>query len=389
MSYKLNLLILVQSLEKGGRTKRILQEKRGYEAQGYQVTLAVMAPPPQWVKDSYSDSDQWQILTKRPKFDLLLIGALMRLILKQRIHILHAHCEASVLYGALAAKLTGRPLVATYHRSKLEYYRGNFKNRLFARLPSAVVAISTDRRQLIQQHLQVPAARTWLIHGAFEPQGDCSQTDKYSARTQLGLTATQPVVFSAGHLGEIKGHDISIQALSMIDPPDRPHLYIAGDGSPQEYARLQQLIHSLQLDNQVTLLGQVSNPMHWMIACDIFLQPSLEEGFGLVFVEAGCCSRPCIATAVGGIKDIIIDHETGLLVPPGSATAVKDALAQLLHNPEFSQELGHNAQRRVQQQFTLQQMINRHITLYESLLSPQQRSSAPATHRSRTQGTSD
>lgn len=127
-------------------------------------------------------------------------------------------------------------------------------------------------------------------------------------------------------------------------------LYIAGDGSEADFERLNLLIQQHRFQQQVTLLGQITNSMEWMQACDIFLQPSREEGFGLVFVEAGLCGKPTITTHVGGIPDII-NNETGYLVEPQQPAKIAKCISVLLNDPDKAMHLGDAAKRRINQHF--------------------------------------
>lgn len=211
--------------------------------------------------------------------------------------------------------------------------------------------------------LGIAADHIDLLHwGINFEQIQALETSELCRRT-LGLQGK--VVLSLGHLGPIKGHDDSIRAVAKLTAkyPDI-RLYIAGDGAIQDRQRLTTLIKELQLGEHVTLLGQISQALQWMKACDIFLQPSREEGFGLVFLEAGACEKPVIATHVGGIPDIIESGKTGILVAPEQPEEIATALDKLLGNPDIRSSYGKEACMRVTQHFNL----NDKITQLESIL---------------------
>ena len=281
---------------------------------GHQVTLVAFEAPPQWVLDQHTDSQNWIILNKKPgKFDFNLLLQLLKLIKHHKIDITHTHCEASALYAGIACKLKRTPIVGTYHRSELAHYQPSLKNKFYACLLDHCIAISHERKKRMVEQLGIANQKITIIHGGIELKDAPIIASKEALKETLGICGT--IIFSAGHLGPIKGHEDSIMALVELnhyfpDQAKEAKLYIAGDGSKPEYKHLNTLIRKHQLDGQVTLLGHTSNTISWMQACDIFLQPSREEGFGLVFLEAGLCSKPTIATQVGGIPDIIINNET-------------------------------------------------------------------------------
>ena len=364
------VLELVQSLEKGGRTKRILDTATGLDRFGWSVKLLSMAEPALWVRTGYKGGASWLSLRKRPVLDLPYIYRLVRVLRSEQVTLIHAHCDSSYFYGGIAAKLAGVPIVGTYHGSEPSYYAPTFRQRSFARLLTAAVAISSDRMQLMTTQLGVPGSRITLIHGGVDlvscqPIGpDLVQPLKQ----KLGMEGRK-VLLSVGHLGPIKGHDVTLAAMARIRErwPDAL-LVIAGDGSAADYQRLDNLVESLHLGHHVRLLGQAHNVPEWLNICEFFVQPSIEEGFGLVFVEAGACRKAVVATAVGGIKDIVVDGQTGLLVAPGDADALAAAMDSLLLSPERASALGAAGLQRIRASFPLERMVSKYDALFKSLL---------------------
>lgn len=361
---------LVQSLEKGGRTKRIVETAARLRHHGWRVKILSMTPVPAWVRDRFHADSDWLELNRRPKLDLAYVFRLARLIRQERISLIHAHCEASYLYGGLAGLLCQIPVVGTYHRSDLKYFAPSPKLRLFARLLTRSVAISNDRMELMQSQLNIAARRISLIHGGVDLRQfhvlSAEQTP--SLKQQLGLPGKK-LILSIGHLGPIKGHDVSLRALPHILERHPDLLWvIAGDGSEEDYARLHKLVRELKLEDNVRLLGQVHNVLDWLQACDLFVQPSLEEGFGLVFVEAGACGKAVVSTAVGGIKDIVLHEQTGLLVAPGDALALAQAVDSLLADPNRARAMGAAGWQRIHDCFTLESMGVKYDQLFTALL---------------------
>ena len=186
------------------------------------------------------------------------------------------------------------------------------------------------------------------------------------ARQQLTLPAEKLILLSIGHLGEIKGHQDTLHALAILNRSDIS-LYIAGSGSPQELRHLNTITEQLGLSQQVVFLGQIADATLWLDACDVFVQPSHEEAFGLVFIEAGARYRPVVATSVGGIKEIIQHEATGLLAAPAAPEQLAAHLDTLLASPALRQQYGEAAYRRVAQQFSLQAMLGRYLTIFNQL----------------------
>lgn len=265
--------------------------------------------------------------------------------------LLHAHCEGSALYLGLAGKTSRKRCIATVHRSELGFYEPRLKNRIFYKFVDAFIAVSHERRDQMLHGLGVGDRPISVVHWGVDVDSVVA-INQDEARTQLKVKGS-PSILSVGHLGPIKGHDDSIEAFSHVVRvyPDA-YLYIAGDGSEGDFKRLQKLIATHSLSHAVTLLGQVSDVAARFDACDIFLQPSREEAFGLVFIEAGIHGKPVVATRIGGIPEIVVDQETGLLVDIASPEALAEAIMRLCNDAELRNEMGLAGARRVSEHFT-------------------------------------
>lgn len=298
-----------------------------------------------------------------------MIRQLSSLVTKLSPDIIHSNCEKSYLLGGLVGRLRRIPVLGTYHRSNLEFYQPTFKYKFFASLLNQCVAISKQRNLLMQNRLEISPDKITLIHGGVDLSEVDIQQEKSAARVSLGFDPNQRLLLSLGHLGEIKGHDYTLAALVNVASrfPD-VHLHIGGDGQPEDYQRLRSLIQRYGLNDRVTLLGEVTNAFQLLAACDVFVQPSLEEAFGLVFTEAGAHGKPTVSTEVGGIPDIIISNQTGILVPPADSAAIAAAINKMLENPEWTAQLGKNARERIVANFSLDQMVDKYVGVYEGML---------------------
>ena len=358
-------------MEKGGRTKRIHEELQGLRERGHDVRLVVFAEPPEWIRRRYPDSDTWTVLAKREGGrDLALIPKLRSLIRAFRPHIIDAHCEGSALYAGLASRLTASKCVATVHRSEPAFYRRSWKTRLCYQFTDGLVAVSEANRHLMTTGIGLPREKIAVIRWGIDAEPQSSAPGQREAREQLDLP-DGAIALSLGHLGPIKGHEDSIRAIAQVrEQVPGIRLYIAGDGAPGDYTRIEGLIGELGLEERVTLVGQVANPLDWLAACDVFLLPSIEEAFGLVFLEAGLCGRPAIGTRIGGIPEIIRDGVTGYLVDPGDPEAISKRLLSILESPDAADRMGVAARKHVTGNFLLNDRIDELCAYLERIAQP-------------------
>ena len=327
---------------------------------GHHVTLVSFSRPPDWVREHYPASREWLVVPKRrARFDPALLIGLRRLIKDRHIQVIHAHCETSSFYSGLAGRLSRVPTAGTFHRSALRYYRANWKSPLLFGSLNSYIAVSAERRERMHRELGLSPRRTTLIHWGIDPNLVPVVQDRRRMRRQLGVAGDGHMLLSLGHLGPIKGHQDTILALQLIrrELPD-VRVYIAGDGTDKERETLSSQVAELNLGEHVVLLGQITNPLDWMQACDVFVQPSREEAFGLVFLEAGLCAVPSVATRVGGIPDTIVDGVTGYLVDAGDVEAIAARVLQLLKSPAEALAMGQAAKQRILEHFNLSRQID-------------------------------
>ncbi|WP_394171952.1 glycosyltransferase family 4 protein [Thalassotalea litorea] len=358
----MNILEIVQSLDKGGRTVRFVDTVLGLRKKGMQVFPYSLKAPERALR-----IDDICVIPRHQGYNFSLVLQLIEIIREKNIDMVHAHCEYTQFYAALACKFTRIPIVATMHRSDLQKYQPSLLNFCLRYLVDSFVAVSKDRQGKLIAQLSIPSEKTCVVHGGVEKINSVEDEQRLFIRDKLSVSDDEFILFSLGHLGEIKGHQHTICALQYIDNPN-VHLYIAGSGSESEKSELKALVAKHQLQDRVHFIGQTNIANQWMQACDIFIQPSLEEAFGLVFIEAGSYSKPVIATNVGGIKDIILNNQTGLLVEPGQPEEIAAAITLLQSDPGIRESFGRNGLIRVRQKFLLEHMINRYQLLFNDLL---------------------
>lgn len=357
----LRIMEVVQSLEKGGRTVRFHDTVNSLCQSGHHVTAVCFGAfdKPSAAADNVS-------LPQTAGKKIGLIWQLVKLIRKHNIDLVHAHCEASQLYAGLAARFCRIPAVGTFHRSRLECYQPSLSNRLISFALSHFVAVSKDRLRLLTGNMGLPDKRCSVVYGGTSLLSVPSCSTEH-ARAKLDLAPDDKVLLSIGHLGEIKGHQDTLQALALLKRND-VKLFIAGTGAEAEKRKLVELTNKLNLQQQVTFLGQISDIALWLDACDVFVQPSHEEAFGLVFIEAGARHKPVVATQVGGIKEIIQHNITGLLVAPAAAQQLADSIKTLLDDTDSRQKMGEAGFSRVKHSFSVDAMTKGYLNIFQKLM---------------------
>jgi glycogen(starch) synthase len=166
-----------------------------------------------------------------------------------------------------------------------------------------------------------------------------------------------------------KGADIALTAFaSIVDRFPRARLTIAGEGP--ERSGLEQQAIALGVNDLVEFVGWVAREQVPALinSAAIVIIPSWREGLPWVAMEAAHMARPIVATSVGGLPDVIVDHQTGILVEPGNSGAIAEAIMSLLDHPEKAVQIGKNAQIRARDLFTWVRYVGAYDELYQTLV---------------------
>jgi glycosyltransferase involved in cell wall biosynthesis/GT2 family glycosyltransferase len=299
-----------------------------------------------------------------PRAVLELLEALDR----YEIAILCTHGYKANVIGYLASKFTDRPHIA--------FVRGwtgeNFRVRIYdalekfvLRRASRVVCVSRLQAGQIGQG-RASRIPPLVIANAVEVPTSGSACDRAALRARLGLPLDAYLVGAAGRLSPEKGHSFLLDAASFLLPRiTNLKVVVLGEGA--ERTNLEQRRLGLGLQHCVLLPGFQKDARQWLQACDLVVNPSLTEGMPNVVLEAMALGLPVVATAVGAVPDMIIDGESGLLVPAGDATAIEKAIWQLFRGCAEAQTMGQRGQDRVRQ-FSPQCQRNRLSELYADVL---------------------
>ena len=182
----------------------------------------------------------------------------------------------------------------------------------------------------------------------------------------MGLTEHDIVFGTISRLDPIKNQMMMISAFQKVQQSHpQSKLLIIGDGPIRE--NLEQHTAELGLKDSVIFTGFIVNPQRYFCLMDIFLLPSLSEGTSMTLLEAMAFSIPCIVTNVGGNPEIVINNESGLVVPNDDAESLTKAMCLLLTDKELASSLGTQGQHRYQDVFTIEKMVNAYQAIYMDL----------------------
>jgi glycosyltransferase involved in cell wall biosynthesis len=285
----------------------------------------------------------------------------IRAVRAEKPDLLHTHLVHADVYGAIASRVTGIPVVSTRHNDD-RYLLGPFRyvDRAFARRARRLIAISDAVRLFLEGAGHDPAKLTTIRYGLDElPDAPSSPTP-----AEAGIPDGAPLALAVGRLIEQKDHATLLRAFARVHArhPDA-RLAILG-GGPLE-AETRGLASSLGIAEAVVMPGR-TEIRDWLERADVFVHTSRWEGFGIVLLEAMLAGLPIVATAVSAVPEVVEDGGTGALVPAGDVDGVARELGALLADPDLRRRLGDAGRERARTEFSVARMTERTIEVYEA-----------------------
>ena len=300
------------------------------------------------------------------------------LIDRYAVDIVHARSRAPAWSARSAAEATGAHFVTTFHGT---HSHGSWAKRRYNAIMAKgerVIAVSRFIAEHAWSVYGVPAERLRIIPRGidlrrFDPQ-TVSPERMIALAREWRLPDGVPVVMLPGRISRWKGHDVLIDAVRRLGGRELLCVFVGPVEPGDNYvAELEKKIMAAGLGGRVQMVGDCRDmPAAYMLA-DVVVAPSTQpEAFGRVPVEGQAMGRPVIATDHGGARETVVQGETGLLVPPGDAVALADALADALDLDAVDRlALGERAIAHVRPRFDLRVMCARTLSVYDELLGPE------------------
>ena len=356
----LRILHTEASLGWGGQEIRVLTEARGVARLGHRVLLA--APREARIHAEAAafgvDAVALPIGRKGPRG----LRAMRELLARERFDVVNTHSSTDSWLAALACRTlrAAPPLVRTRHISAP--VPSNAATRwLYGRATDRIVTTGERLREQVIREAGVPGDRvvsipTGIDLARFRPG------DRDAARARVGLPAG-PLVGIVATLRSWKGHRYLLEALAAMD--SGVNLVVVGDG-PQR-AALEAQAREAALGPRVRFVGNQPDVAPWMQAFDVFCLPSYaNEGVPQALMQAMACGLPVVTTPVGSIDEIVRDGETGVMVSPRDATALRTALEALLADAPRRAALGQRAAREAVERFGEARMVERMLEVFRA-----------------------
>jgi len=364
---RIKVLFLITELNVGGAEMVVAKITAHLNEDRFHCSVCSLLPDGRLAEVLQEQGIKTLSLNVKEKFDVRGLFRLLRLLREEKTDILHTHLFHANLLGRIAGRMAGVPVIIS-HQHGVERSRSKVRSlldRLTSRYADVVISTCEVVKQTLIKRDKIPPDKIRTIYKGVEITN--AEVKSSSARRNLGITSDVPVVGIVANLRSMKGHDTFLKAARMIlNDVENARFLIVG-GGPLE-GKLKALAFKLGVSPQTIFTGFRDDVPSLLATMDVFVLPSLWEGVPIAILEAMAMAKPVVATEVGGIPEIVVNGETGILVPPQNPKLLAEAIIALLQNRERAEAMGRAGRERVERCFTVERMVQQTEALYEELI---------------------
>jgi len=315
---------------------------------------------------------------------------LASLIRREKVDLVHTHAMvASNVQSRIAARLAGVPCVSHIHIANVFHkhpvvraYQQCLDNGTSHFCEKMIAVSESTRQSLILQG--IPSGRIVTIPNGVRVRETDLGVERAELLRRFKIHSEGPVVGMIGRLCPTKGQEEFLKAIQQItrEIPDLTGVMIGKDIEFRGVyeARLKNLAQEYKLNGRMVFAGHQEDPFPWIQAMDFLVLPSKAEGMPLVLLEAMSMKKAVVASAVGGVPEVVEDGITGILVPPGDSDVLAKAILKLLKDPRLAASMGEAGFQRVQNFYTEEMSMQQVMNVYAELGCLSASAEVPLTH---------
>jgi glycosyltransferase involved in cell wall biosynthesis len=361
----LNVLQLIPTLDRSGAEKQMVLLAKGLPRDRFRVEVATLTRMGPLEDELTAAGIPVTAIGKRLKIDPFALARMTRLLKSRKFDVVQTWIFAANTYGRVAARLAGVQVVVVAEMA-VDLWKGRYERFVDKRLAPWCDRLVGNSHAVVDfyRKLGVTDARLAMIYSGTDDERPAC--DPRSLRSEFGFGPDAPLVLFVGRLAEQKRVNDLLKALDLLQhvQPDLCSL-IVGEGPLR--AHLEQTAHAYALDGRLRFLGHRDDVPRLMAAADLVVLPSAYEGLPNVVLEAMRFGKPVVATAAPGTTEVVVDGETGVLVPVGNVMLLARAIRDTVRDPTRAASMGEAGRTRVESLFRVDRMVAQFAELYENL----------------------
>lgn len=364
---KVNILHITSGLALGGAERMLLTLVKELDKEKYNIKVCCWRGKRELKKD-IEDAGVQVIDLEQEDGNIFKVSLKLRKVIKNNnIQLIHSYLFDADLCGFLAGKSTGVPVIVssvpsfTFLRSKKHQLRYKLMSLFF----DSFIPISKAIAEYMVKYCRIKPAKLVVVHPGFLNKFNLEKDKEEIKRMRedFGLVENDIVIGTVARLDPRKGYHYLLESVAQVFKiyPTVKFLFVGeGELKPE----LEEFAKKLSISSKIIFVGKVTNIPSFLSLLDIFVLASLDEGFGIVILEAMTASLPVVASRVGGIPEIINNNETGFLVKPADSKALAEGIIKLVEDKDLRARMGNLAKAEVKK-FNSKEMTRKIEKIYD------------------------
>ena len=359
----IKVLFIVPSLRRAGAETQVVDLVNSLHDPEIQCQLLSFQPDLSQ-RDRVSDTVRFHHVPRRSKYALSYIKGIAGIIDSEKIDVVHATLEFSVLVGWLGIRRARRKprLIGAIHTTLLRGLKEQIHDRLIYqwifRQCDSIIFVCQKQADIWLQRYSFLRDKSTVIHNGIDLErftADLSPETAADYLSRQGVPVNACVISCIAGFRSEKGHDLLIEAFSRLD--ESVHLMLAGEG--ERFASIESLVANMGLAGRVHFLGNIADVRPLLLATDItVLASTAVETFSIAMLESMAMSVPMVAPDIGGLTEAIVHDQTGWIYPVGDVDKLADLLQQGARDRPKLKQMGTSARQLVEQRFSKEVMAD-------------------------------
>ena len=316
-----------------------------------------------------------ELLLQKNRFDLSVVGRLVEMVRQEQYDVIHAHGARANFIAWQLKRHVDTPVVTTVHSDYLMDFDGVYKKLLYTAVNKHAlkkmdyyIAVSSEFKRMLIRRGFTPN-KIYTVYNGMDYSGPCEFVSKESFAARCGISYDPEKVYIGiiGRFDKVKNHAMFLRAAKQVlAQRDDVEFVLAGEGPLEN--NLKNYCKENGIADKVHFVGFIKDIYSFIHFIDINTLTSFSESFPYVLLEGAKMSKPTVCSAVGGIPDLILEGETGMLVPSDDDETLSRKLLELIDQPQLREELGKNLHELAVSHFSNKHLAETHMQLYQAIL---------------------
>ena len=359
---KINIAYIIPSLDVGGSEQKVIDLARNLDKTKFNPIIITITKLGKLEPIAKSLGINVICVNKTSKFDFFVIKRIASVLKNGNVDIVHVFTSTGKLWGRLGAiKAKTKHIISTEESLFRNKFIDRFLEKRLIKKTSLIITNSFASKESAINATRISSNKYMVIHNGV----NLKPFREAKFLNLLNKKSDEQIIMCVARFDYRKSINTLIDAFNSLDSKDNIKLVLVGDGPLKD--DLQEQVNRLQINDKVLFLGFRNDVASLLKEADVFVLPSIEEGFGNVIIEAMAANVCVVASNVGGIPEIIENNINGIMFKKGMVADLSDSLFRVLNDKELREKLINNANQMIDK-FSDVKMISKHEEIYLKLM---------------------